>query len=93
MSTNDNGHGAKPKAKRAKGKRPKLSALFLLGSDGEVYACCPMPSPPPLLARKADLIMAIKLDRRERDLVLDVVHTEGVIEAAKTLAGILRPHA
>jgi hypothetical protein len=93
MSTNDNGYSAKPKAKRAKGKRPKFSALFLLGSDGEVYACCPMPSPPPVLACKADIIMAIKLDRRERDILLDVVHTEGVIEAAKTLAGILRPHA
>ena len=74
-------------------KRPKLSALFLLGSDGEVYACCPMPSPPAALARKGDVIMAIRLDRRERDILLDVVHTEGVIEAAKTLAGILRPDA
>ena len=79
------------KPKRA--KRPKLAALFLLGSDGEVYTCCPMPSPPPMLARKGGVILAIRLDRRKRDILLDVVHTEGVIEAARTLAGILRPHA
>ena len=89
MSTTGN-----PKAKRAaKSKRPNFSALFLLGSDGEVYACCPLRALPPAVARKEDFIMAIKLDRRERDILLDVVHTDGVIEAAKTLAGILRPDA
>lgn len=37
--------------------------------------------------------MAIRLNRRERDILLDIVHTDGVIEAAKVLAGILRPNA
>lgn len=82
---------AKPKRKRG----PKLSALFLLGSDGEVYAASPMPSAPlpPHLAKKVEIIMAIRLNRHERDIVLDTIHTDGVIEAARTLAGILRPDA
>jgi hypothetical protein len=81
---------AKPKRRE---KRPKLSALFLLGSDGEVYATSPLPSPPVRLVRDAEVIMAIRLTRVERELMLDTIHTEGVLEAAKTLAGILRPDA
>jgi hypothetical protein len=93
MSTNGNGRGSagKGKAKRKRGQ--KFSALFLLGSDGEVYATCPMPSPPIRLAREADFIMGIRLNRRERDILLAMAHTDGVIEAAKVLAGILKPDA
>ena len=78
----------KPKAKRR--RKRKFSALFLLGSDGEIYATCPMPSAPLRLSREAEFILAIRLNRVERDLMLDTIHTEGVIEAAKTLAAILR---
>ena len=86
MSTN----GDKAKAKR---RGPKLSPLFMLGSDGYLYGCCPANTPHAEFIKKHDAILAIRLTPRERDLVLDTIQTEGVIEAAKTLAGILRPHA
>src|SRR5262245_20726332 len=65
---NANAAKGKPKAKRK--RRPKLSALFLLGSDGEVYATCPMPSPPVHIAREAEFILAIRLNRRELDILV-----------------------
>lgn len=86
---------AKPAGKRTRikrAKRPKLAALFLLGTDGETYAACPWPEGfPPL--EQADALLCVRLKRPERDLVLDAVHTDGVIEAAKLLARIARPDA
>lgn len=74
-------------------KRPKLAALFLLGTDAEVYACTSVANLPEGVLKNPNVVVAIRLSRVERDLVLDTIHTEGVIEAAKTIAGILRPDA
>ena len=81
MSTN----GDKP----AKRHRPKLIPLFMLGTDGEVYACCPAKMPPTRFIRDPQMIIAIRLTQRERDIALDAVQV-GVKEAAHTLAGILK---
>jgi len=95
MSTGGNGHGpagkGKPRAKRE--RRPKRSALFLLGTDGSLYAACSTPMPPTGFVRDAEVLLAVRLSQKEQQIALDVMHTEGIIAAAKTLVGILRPHA
>ena len=87
MSTN----GDKP-AKGNKRRRAKLVPLFMLGTDGEVYACCPTPMPPSRFIRDPQTILAIRLTQRERDVALDALQV-GVVEAARTIAGILKTDA
>ena len=80
--------------KPAKGKkrRTKLLPLLLLGSDGQVYACCPAPMPPTRFMRDPLTILAIRLTQRERDVALDALQI-GVQEAAQMLLGILKTDA
>jgi len=75
-----------------KRRKPKLAPLFMLGTDGEVYACCPAPLPPTRFVRDPQMILAIRLTQRERDIALDALQV-GVKEAARTLTGILKPDA
>jgi len=83
-------NGDKPvKGKR---RRAKLVPLLLLGSDGEVYACCPAPMPPTHFIRDPQTILAIRLTQRERDVALDALQI-GVKEAVRTLLGILKTDA
>ena len=84
-------NGDKP-AKGSKRRRAKLVPLFMLGTDGEVYACCPAKMPPTKFVRDPQFILAIRLTQRERDLALDALQI-GVKEAARTLAGILKTDA
>jgi hypothetical protein len=81
-------NGDKP-AKGSKRRRAQLVPLLLLGSDGEVYACCPAPMPPTRFIRDPQMILAIRLTQRERDIALDALQI-GVKEASQTLAGILK---
>jgi hypothetical protein len=86
-------NGDKPaKGKRTKAHRAKLVPLFMLGTDGEVYACCPTKMPPTRFIRDPQMILAIRLTQRERDIALDALQV-GVKEAARTLAGILKSDA
>jgi hypothetical protein len=82
------GNGRKPR----RTGRVKGYPLFLLGSDGEVYACCPAKAPPTRFVRGTQVVIIVRLTRRERDIALDALQI-GVKEAARTLSGILKPDA
>ena len=82
MSTN----GDKPKGKRS--KRPRLVPLLMLGSDGETYACTPAEDVPPSLLKNPNVVLAIRLNRRERDIALDSLQ-DGVQATAKLLQGLV----
>jgi hypothetical protein len=74
------------KAKR-RPRRAKLVPLLMLGSDGETYACAAAGNLPEGILSNPNAVVAIRLNRRERDIALDALQT-GVIEASKTLQGI-----
>jgi hypothetical protein len=48
--------------------------------------------PPTRFIRDPQMILAIRLNQRERDIALYAMQG-GVVEAARTLAGIIRPDA
>ena len=81
-------NGDKPAGKAKRAKRPRLVPLLMLGSDGEAYACTPAEGVPPSLLKNPNVILAIRLNRRERDIALDALQI-GVVEANKTLQGIV----
>jgi hypothetical protein len=85
------GNSDKPKRRRRSAK-PRLVALFLLGSDGELYASAPAHALPKGVLEHPDTICAIRLSQVERGIVFETLQT-GVQEAARTLSGILKPDA
>jgi hypothetical protein len=64
--------------------RRELVPLLMLGSDGNVYACCPAKDMPTGLLEHPETIVAVRLSERERDVALDALQI-GVIEAAEAL--------
>jgi hypothetical protein len=69
-------------------RRAKLVPLLMLGSDGETYACTLASNLPEGILSNPNAVVAIRLNRRERDIALDALQT-GVLEASKTLQGIV----
>jgi hypothetical protein len=74
------------KPKRA--KRPRLVPLLMLGSDGETHACAAASDLPPGVLANPNTVVAIRLNRRERDIALDSLQ-EGVQATARLLNGIV----
>jgi hypothetical protein len=72
--------------------KPRFIPLFMLGSDGELYACCEARRCPARILKNPATIVAIRLSQRERDVALDALQP-GIAEAARTLQGVLDPHS
>ena len=78
---------AKPK-RQGRPRRPKLIPLLMLASDGECYCCAPLADLPEGVLKNPNAVVAIRLNRRERDLALDSLQ-DGVRSTAQLLAGII----
>jgi hypothetical protein len=85
MSTHGNGSSLKRKRKP---RHRRLVPLLMLGSDGETYACSLATTIPPGVLKSPDVIVAVRLLPRERNIALSCLQS-GVIEASRTLAGII----
>jgi hypothetical protein len=65
----------------------------LSAAVGPLRRNLPSKLPPTRFVRDPEVLLALRLTRQERDIALDVIHTDGVIEAARTLEGILKTDA
>jgi hypothetical protein len=64
----------------------------MLGSDGEVYTCCPAKGLPPGVLSNPETVVAIRLSKTERAVALDALQP-GIATVARTLQGVLDPQS
>lgn len=76
---------AKPKRRP---RRPKLVPLLMWASDGETYVCASADRLPDGLLKNPNVVIAIRLDRRQRDIALDSLQ-DGVRATAELLEGLV----